>query len=821
MNDTPNIVELPVLPLKGLVVFPDMILHFDVGRKRSKAAVEAAMLNNQEIFVTTQKLTSVNRPKLDDVYKVGVICNITQIVNQQEDIIRVTIQGKYRGILKEITSDTNCLFAKVEEVPRSEITDSEKGDALVRAAKNVFEQYISITPSFSTDYLYKLSLCKDASEIADYIASNIITDYTNKQTILNIFDIEARLEALIELLLEEINVIEIENDIVEKARQNIEKNQRDYFLREQLAVIQEELGEDDEKNEIDNYAERISKAKMPKELGEQDNPESESEEYKKKILDLHLDEEIEKTLLKECAKLQKMGYSNQEATVIRTYLDTCLDLPWNKFTTDKLEIHKVRKSLDKEHYGLNKVKDRIIEQLAVKILNRKNNSQIICLVGPPGVGKTSIAQSIAKAIGKNSARIALGGIHDEAEIRGHRKTYIGSMPGRIINAMRSAKSMNPLIILDEVDKLGQDYKGDPTSALLEVLDSEQNSTFVDHYLEIPFDLSNVMFITTANDLSLIPTPLRDRMDIIELPSYTREEKLNIAKKHLIKKQLELNGLDKTQFKISSKGIYSLIDYYTREAGVRSLERTIASLMRKSAVKILMEEVDSVSITDKNVQEFLGAYKFTDDTKSKRNEVGVVNGLAWTSVGGTLLPIEVALMPGKGNIQLTGSLGEVMQESAKIAITCIRTMSEKYIINNDFYRKNDIHLHAPEGAVPKDGPSAGVTMATAIFSALTNMPVRSDVAMTGEITLRGKVLPIGGLREKSMAAYRNGMKTVIIPYDNIKDLEEVDDVVKEKVEFKPVKHITEVLEIAICNYNKSFAKSTGTSVKDGLVNAIRQ
>ena len=796
MNDTPNIVELPVLPLKGLVVFPDMILHFDVGRKRSKAAVEAAMLNNQEIFVTTQKLTSVNRPKLDDVYKVGVICNITQIVNQQEDIIRVTIQGKYRGILKEITTDTNCLFAKVEEVPRSEITDSEKGDALVRAAKNVFEQYISITPSFSTDYLYKLSLCKDASEIADYIASNIITDYTNKQTILNIFDIEARLEALIELLLEEINVIEIENDIVEKARQNIEKNQRDYFLREQLAVIQEELGE-------------------------QDNPESESEEYKQKILDLHLDEEIEKTLLKECAKLKKMGYSNQEATVIRTYLDTCLDLPWNKFTTDKLEIHKVRKSLDKEHYGLNKVKDRIIEQLAVKILNRKNNSQIICLVGPPGVGKTSIAQSIAKAIGKNSARIALGGIHDEAEIRGHRKTYIGSMPGRIINAMRSAKSMNPLIILDEVDKLGQDYKGDPTSALLEVLDSEQNSTFVDHYLEIPFDLSNVMFITTANDLSLIPAPLRDRMDIIELPSYTREEKLNIAKKHLIKKQLELNGLDKTQFKITPKCIYSLIDYYTREAGVRSLERTIASLMRKSAVKILMEEVDSVSITDKNVQEFLGAYKFTDDTKSKRNEVGVVNGLAWTSVGGTLLPIEVALMPGKGNIQLTGSLGEVMQESAKIAITCIRTMSEKYIINNDFYRKNDIHLHAPEGAVPKDGPSAGVTMATAIFSALTNMPVRSDVAMTGEITLRGKVLPIGGLREKSMAAYRNGMKTIIIPYDNIKDLEEVDDVVKEKVEFKPVKHITEVLEIAICNYNKSFAKNISTSVKDGLANTIRQ
>lgn len=796
MNDTPNIVELPVLPLKGLVVFPDMILHFDVGRKRSKAAVEAAMLNNQEIFVTTQKLTSVNRPKINDVYSVGVVCNVTQIVNQQDDVIRVTIQGKYRGILKEITTDTNCLFAKVQEVPRSTLSDTEKGDALVRAVKNVFEQYISITPGFSSDYLYKLSLCKDASEVADYIASNIITDYSNKQTILNIFDVEERLEALVELLVEEISVIEIENDIVDKARQNIEKNQRDYFLREQLSVIQEELGE-------------------------QDNPENEAEIYKNKILALHLDEKVESTLLKECTKLKRMGYSSQEATVIRTYLDTCLDLPWNIYTRDNVDIIKVRKSLDKEHYGLNKVKERITEQLAVQILNRENHSQIICLVGPPGVGKTSIAQSIAKAIGKNSARIALGGIRDEAEIRGHRKTYIGSMPGRIINAMRNAKSMNPLIILDEVDKLGQDYKGDPTSALLEVLDSEQNSTFVDHYLEIPFDLSKVMFITTANDLSLIPAPLRDRMDIIELPSYTREEKLNIAKKHLIKKQLELNGLDKTQFKITPKGIYSLIDHYTREAGVRSLERTIASLMRKSAVKILTSEEETISVTDKNVQEFLGAYKFVDDTKTNKNEVGVVNGLAWTSVGGTLLPIEVAVMSGKGNIQLTGSLGDVMQESAKIAITCIRTMSDKYIISNDFYKKNDIHLHAPEGAVPKDGPSAGVTMATAIFSALTNMPVRSDVAMTGEITLRGKVLPIGGLREKSMAAYRNGMKTIIIPYDNIKDLEEVDDVVKEKVEFKPVKHITEVLEIAICNYEKSFAKSTKSSVKDELVNTIRQ
>lgn len=796
MNETPKMVELPVLPLKGLVVFPDMILHFDVGRKRSKSAVEAAMLNNQEIFVTTQKSTSVNRPTFEDVYEIGVICKITQIVNQQEDVIRVTIQGKSRGILKEITTDTNCLFGNIEEIPKTLPENTEIEAALIRAVKNVFEQYISITPSFSPDYLYKLSICKDASEIADYIAGNLITDYTNKQMILSTINVQQRLESLIDLLVEEVNIIEIENDIVEKARQNIEKNQRDYFLREQLNVIQEELGE-------------------------QDNPDTEAEEYKNKILNLHLDVDVEKTLLKECAKLKKMGYSNQEATVIRNYLDTCLELPWNTYTKDSIDLKKVRRSLDKEHYGLNKVKERIIEQLAVKILNSDGNSQIICLVGPPGVGKTSIAQSIAKAIGKNSARIALGGVRDEAEIRGHRKTYIGSMPGRIISAMKTANSMNPLLILDEVDKLGQDYKGDPTSALLEVLDSEQNSTFVDHYLEIPFDLSKVMFITTANDLSLIPSPLRDRMDVIELPSYTREEKLNIAKKHLVPKQLISNGLDKGNFKITPKGIYSIIDHYTREAGVRSLERTIASLMRKSAVKILEDDIDTVSITDKNIQEFLGAYRFSDDTKNSKNEVGVVNGLAWTSVGGTLLPIEVALMSGKGNIQLTGSLGEVMQESAKIAITCVRTMCDKYIINKEFYKKNDIHLHAPEGAVPKDGPSAGVTMVTALFSALANAPVRKDVAMTGEITLKGNVLPIGGLREKSMAAYRNGMKTIVIPYDNIKDLEEVDDIVKQKVEFKPVKHITEVLDIAICNYKNTFAMDKKSVVQNDMVNSIRQ
>ena len=577
------------------------------------------------------------------------------------------------------------------------------------------------------------------------------------------------------MLLEEINVIEIENDIVEKARQNIEKNQRDYFLREQLAVIQEELGE-------------------------QDNPESESEEYKKKILDLHLDEEIEKTLLKECAKLKKMGYSNQEATVIRTYLDTCLDLPWNKFTTDKLEIHKVRKSLDKEHYGLNKVKDRIIEQLAVKILNRKNNSQIICLVGPPGVGKTSIAQSIAKAIGKNSARIALGGIHDEAEIRGHRKTYIGSMPGRIINAMRSAKSMNPLIILDEVDKLGQDYKGDPTSALLEVLDSEQNSTFVDHYLEIPFDLSNVMFITTANDLSLIPAPLRDRMDIIELPSYTREEKLNIAKKHLIKKQLELNGLDKTQFKISPKGIYSLIDYYTREAGVRNLERTIGQLMHKAARKIVEGEKE-VDIKKKSLKELLGPAPFEDEDENLKPQIGVVRGLAWTSVGGDTLSIEVNVMPGKGKMELTGCMGDVMKESAQIGLSYVRSIAESYGIDSDYFEKHDIHLHIPEGAVPKDGPSAGITMALAILSAITEIPVRGDIAMTGEITLRGKVLPIGGLKEKLLAAKIVGVKEVLVPARNKRNVAELDEEIISGLKITYVEEMNEVIKHALKKESK--------------------
>ncbi len=783
MDNNYNIFELPVLPLRGLVVFPNMLLHFDVGRNRSKAAINAAMLNNQEIFITAQKDPSVHRPKLDDIYSVGVICKITQVINTQEDVIRVTIQGKCRGIIKEVTSDKACMFATIQEFSEETAKSTIREEALVRAVRKIFDRYVTIAPNISPDYIYKVSSSDNPSEIADYIASNLIMDFNSKQDLLQTLDIEERLELLIDILTNELSVIEVENDIVDKAKQKIDKNQREYFLREQLNVIQEELGDDD-------------------------NPTSEAQEYRKKITDLNLPDQVSEVLLRECSRLSKMSYGSQEGSVIRTYLDTCLELPWNIYTKENINLKRVRASLDSCHYGLEKVKERIIEQLAVRVLNPDGNAQIICLVGPPGVGKTSIAQSVAKAINRNSARVALGGVRDEAEIRGHRKTYLGSMPGRIINAVKSSGSMNPLIILDEIDKLGNDYKGDPSSALLEVLDSEQNSTFVDHYLEVPFDLSKVMFITTANDLSLIPAPLRDRMDIIELPSYTREEKFNIAKKHLIKKQLKANGLTKDNCKLNNKAVYMLIDSYTREAGVRNLERAIASLMRKSAVKILEESVEVVKITEKNITDFLGPVKYTDDSKNQIDETGVVNGLAWTSVGGTLLPIEAVVMKGKGEVILTGSLGDVMQESAKAAITCIRSIAEKYNINPNFYKENDIHIHAPEGAVPKDGPSAGITMATAIFSALTGAKVHCDIAMTGEITLRGRVMPIGGLREKSMAAYKNGISTVIIPYENIKDLEEVDNAVKDKVTFIPVKEITEVLKIAVAGYKDTLKNKIG-------------
>ena len=773
--------NIPVLPLRGLVVFPKMMLHFDVARKKSVEAINRAMNENQLIFLTAQKDASISDPSFEEIYKVGVVTKIVQVLKQPDDITRVVVEGQYRA---KIVSETECethLEAMITPITERKHPNTARDLALVRLLKGTFENYMELTPKLPTDILFKIGLSTNPGELADYVAGNVLLDYPIKQSVLETINVSDRLETLIDALQNEIYILEIEQEILDKSKERIDQSQREYYLREQLKTIEDELGIDE-------------------------SPEQESQKLREKVLELKLSEDNEKALLKECNKLEKTPYGSNEASVIRTYIDTCLELPWNTSTEEKIELSKVRKSLDKRHFGLNKVKERIVEQLAVRKLTDKAKGQIICLVGPPGVGKTSIAQSIAEAINRKSERIALGGVKDEAEIRGHRRTYIGSMPGRIINAIKKSKVNNPLLILDEVDKLSNDYKGDPTSALLEVLDSEQNHSFHDHYIDLPFDLSNVMFITTANDYDAIPEPLRDRMEVIEVDSYTRVEKFNIAKKHLIPKQLELNGLNKKVFKITDKAIYMLIDSYTREAGVRTLERVIASVMRKSAVKIVDGSLEAIKVTDKDIESILGPVKFLDDSKNRRDEIGVVNGLAWTSVGGTLLPIECAVMNGTGKIEITGSLGEVMQESAKAAITCIRTRATLHDINPDFYKDYDIHIHAVEGAIPKDGPSAGITIATALFSALTGSPVRNDFAMTGEITLLGKVLPIGGLKEKSMAAYKAGIRNVIIPKDNARDIVDIDESVRNFINFIPVSTIDEVIKLAVRPVNKASSNS---------------
>lgn len=769
-------VTVPVLPLRGLVVFPKTLIHFDVGRKKSIVAINRAMKNNQLIFLSAQKDAAQNEPTVLDLYSTGVIAKVVQVLKQPENVTRIVIEGQYRASLISPVYDDSCLMAEVCVKKEDKLPHTAHSSALMRTVKKEFEKYIDVSPKMPSDIIFKVALCKRPGELADFIASNLILDYHVKQSILDIFDEIERLECVLDVLINENYVLMIEEEITQKARERIDENQRDYFLREQKKIIEQELGEDE-------------------------SPADEANEYAERILELNLDEKSTDTLLKECQKLSKMPFGAQEAAVIRTYLDTVTELPWNISSKDRFSIAKVRKDLEKSHYGLDKIKERIIEELAVKYLSEKKNGQIICLVGPPGVGKTSIAQSIAKAIGRESHRIALGGVRDEAEIRGHRRTYIGSIPGRIISAIQNAGTNNPVLVLDEIDKLASDYKGDPTSALLEVLDSEQNSKFVDHYIDVPFDLSKVMFITTANDAGAIPAPLRDRMELIEINSYTREEKFQIAKKHLVPKQLEKCGFSSKEVKFTKKALYFIIDFYTREAGVRTLERVIGSILRKCAVQKLEENTELFKIDETLVEKMLGHKKYLPDAYSKNDEIGVVNGLAWTAVGGELLPIEVAIMDGSGKIELTGSLGDVMQESAKIAITCIRSHSNVLNIDSDFYKTKDIHIHAPEGAVPKDGPSAGVTMATAIYSALSLNSVRHDVAMTGEITLRGKVLPIGGLKEKSMAAYKNGIKTVIIPKANEADLEDVDNVVKENVNFIPVESFSEIISIALKNTNK--------------------
>ena len=765
--------HLPTIALRGLVVFPNNLVHFEVGREKSIAAVEWAMANNSNVFLVAQKAMETSDPTQADLFSYGVVAEVKQVLRVSEDLVKVLVEGKYRAKLTELDTSGDFLLSAVRPAPvrAGKAEDAVETEALLRALKTGFDEYLGMNPRLGKDVVFAIVSSDDPAFLSEYMPANLLFRYEDKQAVMDEGTLNGRLKKLVEMLRRECQVMKIEKEIAEKVNESMDKNQRDYYLHEQLHIISDELGEGD-----DTHAE--------------------ADEYRRRITELHLAEDSEKKLLKEVDRLSKMQGSNQEATVIRTYLDTCLDLPWNTFTVDDLDIARAQQILDRDHYGLKKVKDRILETLAVRKLAPDVKAQIICLVGPPGVGKTSIARSIAESLGRKYVRISLGGVRDEAEIRGHRRTYIGAMPGKIISAMISAKSSNPLMLLDEIDKLAGDFRGDPAAALLEALDPEQNSTFNDHFIDIPFDLSHVLFITTANDLGSIPGPLRDRMDVIELPSYTRVEKYNIARKHLLPKQLKACGLT-GKVTLSQSALYGIIDGYTREAGVRNLERTITSVLRKCARKIAAGEVESVSVTGTMLEQLLGPRFVKPDFLNRTNAVGIANGLAWTSVGGETLPIEVQVMDnGSGKITVTGSLGDVMKESAQLAITWVRVHAEEYGIDPERLKKCDLHIHAPEGAVPKDGPSAGVTLTTALVSCLSGMPVRGDVAMTGEITLHGNVLPIGGLREKSMAAYREGMKTVLIPKDNEPDLYEVDDEVKKNLTFLPMQSLTQVLNAAL-------------------------
>lgn len=772
-----QISAMPLLALRGMAVFPEMVLHFDAGRRKSVLAVNEAMKSDRKIFLVAQKDIKDDDPAPDDLYKIGAVATISQILHTPGDGLRILVEGLFRAETITVTQTEPFFLAQVSEVEtKNEKPGDYKAEALIRKAKELIQEYSEIGPKLPQEVFASILGAKNAGRLADYIAMNVFVNIEDKQAVLEELGAQKRLKLVLQILQNEINIQKIENDINEKVQDQIDRGQREYYLREQYKTIAYELGDGD-------------------------NPQDESLEYHEKIdkLGLHklgLPDLIAGKMHHEADRLGKMPVGSHEATVVRTWLDTCLSLPWGRKTKDKTDIEHARKVLDADHYGLTKIKERILEFVACRQLKPDISGQIICLVGPPGVGKTSIAKSIAKAMGKKFARVSLGGVRDEADIRGHRKTYIGAMPGRIINAVIQAGTKNPLILLDEVDKLLGDFRGDPQSALLEVLDSEQNSAFVDHFIDLPFDLSEVLFITTANAVDDIPAPLLDRMEIIMLSSYTREEKFQIAMQHLIAKQFKKYGLNKRMVKIAPSAVYTLIDSYTLEAGVRGLERQIASLCRKATKKIVEDKVKNVEINAANIEKFLGPKKFKPDELSKKDEVGVATGLAWTSVGGETMPIEVCVLEGNGKLELTGSLGDVMKESAKVAISFVRSRSKALHIQEDFYKKKDIHIHVQEGAIPKDGPSAGITMATALISALTNLPVRHDVAMTGEITLRGKVLPIGGLKEKTMAAYRLGIKTVIVPQDNDSDLSEIDKTVLDHVKFITADTMDTVIENAI-------------------------
>lgn len=765
-------IRFPAVALRGLVVFPEMSLQFDVGREKSILAVREAMGRDQLIFFTAQKSIEDDEPSGKQLFQMGVVARIKQTLQHGNDGVRLYVEGLYRAKMLGITQERPFLEAEVQPFEEQARQKGPRAEALVRYTKKLFEEYLKLSRMVPPDIIIGVVKEDDCGKLADFIAANIGLDYADKQEVLEERNPIKRITVLTDILENELQVLSIENEISEKTKERIDDNQREYYLREQLKAISAELGEED-------------------------SPQGEAEEFRKQVMDAGLPQLQQEKLLHECDRLSKMPYGSHEASVIRGYLEICLDLPWNKQSKETIDLKKAERILNRDHYGLTKVKERILETLAVRKLAPDYNRQIICLVGPPGVGKTSIAKSIAKATGRNYVRVSLGGVRDESDIVGHRKTYIGSMPGRIIAALKQAGTNNPLLLLDEIDKLGQSFRGDPSSSLLEVLDPEQNATFQDHFIDMPFDLSNVLFLTTANDYTAIPGPLLDRMDVITLPSYTHEEKFHIATKHLIPKQLKRHGISPKVLRFTPAAVREMIDGYTKEAGVRNLERTIASVCRKCAKEIVSSETEEkIVITPARLETLLGAKKFKEDDRQTTDEIGVANGLAWTSVGGETMPIEVAVMDGTGKIELTGSLGDVMKESAKAAITYIRAHAAKLGIRSDFYSKCDIHIHVPEGAIPKDGPSAGITMATAITSALSGIPVRHDVAMTGEITLRGRVLPIGGLKEKSMAAYRAGMKTVIIPYGNTPDLDEVDEAVKEKVSFLPVQRADEVLQAAL-------------------------
>ena len=786
--------KMPILALRGITVFPEQTLHFDIGRVKSALALESAMKADQTLLLVPQKNILDDDPGLADLFPVGTVVKVKQILKSQGDNIRVLVTGLYRAKITNLTQFEPYLKGAVEQMEEIHAADSLRARAMRRDANMLYTAYLEMMEHPPQGVQLRLMASEDTGFVADTIAQHSGIDYLDKAKLLCQLHPIKRLEAVLRLLRQEVQMMQLESDIQDKTKALIDQNQKDYYLREQMRAIREELGESDEYSEF--------------------------AEYEKQVLLLNLPEASEQKLIKDIQRLKKQPFGSAEASVLRNYLDTVLELPWNKTTKERIDIKIARKILDKDHFGLDKVKERIIETIAVRQTAPQMPPQILCLVGPPGVGKTSIAYSIARSLNRKMARIALGGVHDEADIRGHRKTYVGAMPGRILSALIQAESKNPILLLDEIDKMGSDHRGDPSAALLEVLDSEQNMNYRDHYLEIPFDLSGVMFITTANTLDTIPRPLMDRMEIIELGSYTDEEKVMIAKNHLIPKQIQKHGLKKAQLKITDDAIREIIQCYTRESGVRNLERQIAQICRKAALQFIEEDCKRITVTGCNVEKYLGIRKFLPEHKAKSSQIGLVTGLAWTSVGGETLEVEVNTMPGTGKLELTGNLGDVMKESAHAAMSFIRANYAKLGISEDFYKTTDIHVHFPAGAVPKDGPSAGITVCTAIISALTGAPARSDVAMTGEISIRGRVLPIGGLKEKTMAALRFGINTVIIPKDNEKDLEQIDPVVRNALNFITASDIATVLDMALV-HNRTLEPALMSDIPEGMKQKVKK